>query len=270
MFKSFIEETLSRAGKIVMKSFGHIASVWTKGDQSNIVTEVDLKSEKFITDKIHKKFPSHNIIAEETGFQNRHSEYTWVIDPIDGTSNYAGGLSWFGVMMALLKNWQVVEAGIYLPFYKEVYYARKDYGSLLNNELIRVNQERKLKNVLVSYGIDYSEDTNKTKQEIRIVESLVARVRNLRMTNSVVDFCYVASGKLGAYINQASMIWDNAASYLLIKEAGGEMTDIDGKPLYFNVNKDNYKKNYTYIAAGKYLHSQLVKLVKEAKSVNVK
>lgn len=261
MFKNFIEEILIQAGKMVMKSFGQVSEVKTKKDQSNIVTEIDLKSEEYIVNNIRKKFSSHNIIAEETGFQGKHSSHTWIIDPIDGTSNYAVGIPWFGIMIALLKDWQPMETGIYLPFYKDMYYARKNYGSLLNNKPIRVSQERKLKDVLVSYGLDYSEDTDKTKREIKIIESLVTHVRNLRMTNSIVDFCYVASGKLGGYINQTSMIWDNAASYLLIKEAGGEMTDIEGKPLDLKVNKDNYERNYTYIAAGRYLYPKLLSLI---------
>lgn len=265
MFKNFIEKTLIQAGKIVMKEFGQISQVTAK-DQSNIVTEVDLKSEECITRRIRKKFPSHNIIAEETGFQDRHSEYTWIVDPIDGTSNYAAGIPCFGIVTSLLKNWQPIEAGIYLPFYEGMYYARKNHRSLLNNDPIRVTQEHNLKNVLVSYGLDYSEDISKTKQELKIIEFLVKNVRNLRMFNSVVDFCYVASGKLGAYINQASMIWDNAAPYLLIKEAGGEMTDIEGKPLDFEVIKANYKRNYTYIAASKHLHPKLLSLVTQAKS----
>jgi myo-inositol-1(or 4)-monophosphatase len=186
-----------------------------------------------------------------------------VIDPLDGTSNFAAGIPWFGVIICLLKNSVPVLSGCYLPVQNLLYLAEKEKGATCNNMRIMVSEETKLKNALVAYSLDYSEEKRKTEQETRLIGRLVNNIRNLRSTNSVVDFCYTADGKLGGCMNQTTKIWDIAGPVLLIEEAGGKATDINGNPFDFNLTDENYKRNFTIVASNEVLHRQLIQLTEE-------
>ncbi|MCK5372656.1 MAG: inositol monophosphatase, partial [Cyclobacteriaceae bacterium] len=230
----FLKNLLLSSGKILEQGFGSVSNYETKQDQSNIVTEYDLKSEDTITKLIRQNYPDHNILAEENGFINNGSEYCWVVDPLDGTSNYAAGVPWFGVLIALLKNNEPILSGAYLPINNELYYAVKDQGAYKNASKIHVSKESDLKNILCCYSLDFSTDLTKTEKEVRVIKKLVQNCRNLRSTNCLVDFCYVADGKFGAAINQTMKIWDIAAPMLILEEAGAKVTNIHGNRIAFD------------------------------------
>jgi myo-inositol-1(or 4)-monophosphatase len=261
--KSTIHRALQEAGKILLANFGKISNYAVKENQSNIVTQIDINSEKKIFEIITKRFPTHNLLGEETGFQNNNSEFTWVADPIDGTSNYTAGIPWFGIIICVLKNNIPFMTGCLLPFQKQLYFAEKGKGATLNEKKIRVSKEKKLKNVLLSYSLDYSDEPGKTERESIIIQNLVKNIRNLRATNCIVDFCYTADGKLGASVNQTTKIWDIAGPALLIEEAGGKVSDINDHSLNFSVNESNYNRNFEFVAANKSLHSQVIKLINQ-------
>lgn len=204
--KTTIHFALHEAGKILMDNFGKISNCAVKENQSSIVTQIDLNSEKKIFEIISNKFPEHNALDEETGFQNKNSEYIWVVDPIDGTSNYAAGIPWFGIIICVLKNFKPFMAGCYLPVQNQLYFAEKGKGATLNEQKIRVSKESNLKNVLMTYSLDYSDEPGETEKESKIIQRLVQNIRNLRATNCVIDFCYTADGKLGACVNQTTKI----------------------------------------------------------------
>lgn len=246
-----------------MAGFDKTIKTSRKENQSHIVTKVDFDSERTIINLIKKRFPNHNIVAEETGFYFQGSQYTWIIDPIDGTSNYVSHLPWFGTMIGVLKDWQPIKAGISLSFYKKIYYAEKGRGTFCNDKKIGVTKEKDLSDVLVGYSLDYSEEPRKTEKEVQIIRLLVKSVRNLRATNSVFDFCAVAEGQYGGFLIQTNGIWDVAAPYLIIKEAGGEFTDILGRDINFKSDKNNYLRNFTILTASKTLHPKLLKVVKK-------
>jgi myo-inositol-1(or 4)-monophosphatase len=258
MTYDFIKSLLFSVGEILKKGFGEISSVQTKHDQSNVVTEYDFQSERHITEIIQKTFPQHNILGEEHGAIMQKSEYTWIIDPLDGTSNFAAQIPWFGVLIALLKNNNPIMAGAYLPMSDELYFAENGHGAFKNDKQIHVSAERELKNLLCAYSLDFSEDLQKTKMEVEIMKNLVRHCRNLRSTNSLVDFCYVAEGKLGAAINQTMKIWDIAAPKLILEEAGAKVTDIAGKSFDFPPTKRSATENYTAIAASPEIHQQII------------
>lgn len=253
---------LQEAGKILMSAFGKSTRYEIKESQSSIVTQTDRDSENAIIRIIENAFPDHTIVAEESGFRGKRSEYAWIIDPLDGTSNFSTGIPWFGVLICILKNSEPLMAGVYLPFYDLLYFAEKGKGATRNGISISVSKEGNLKNVLLAYSLDYSADPSKTDRESRIISSLVKKIRNLRSTNSLVDFCYTADGRLGGCVNQTTGIWDIAAPCLIIKEAGGVVTDCEGGEIDFQVNEKNYQKNFTIACSNKTLHPEIMKIIK--------
>jgi myo-inositol-1(or 4)-monophosphatase len=257
-----IRRAFQEAGKILMNNFGKISDYEVKESQSSIVTKADIESEKKIIEIILENFPGHNTLGEETGFQNRNSDFTWVIDPLDGTSNFAAGLPWFGVIICVLKNSIPVIAGCFLPVQNEIYFAEKGKGATRDGKKIIVSAENNLKNILAAYSLDFSDEAGKTERETKVIGTLVKNIRNLRGTNCLMDFCYTADGKLGACINQSTKIWDIAGPGLLIEEAGGKVTDISGNQFDFSLNETNYNRNFTIVCSNKMLHPELIKLMK--------
>jgi len=259
--EKIIKKCLKEASTILMSKFGGVIEGELKENQSSIVTEMDLAAERKIEHIISTKYPNHSIVGEETGAVMTGSEYTWIIDPIDGTSNYAAGIPWFGTLLAVLQHDRPYAAGAYLPYYDLMYYAEIGKGATCNGKTIQVTQEHSLKNVLFSYATDFSDNREKTRYETDILSEVIQNVRNIRATNCLVDFCYVADGKLGGNINHSTKIWDIVAPYLIIKEAGGVMTELDGQDIEFDLTIDNYLRNYAVIACGRNFHESIVGIV---------
>ena len=253
--------TLKLAGEILHANFEKKQKIEIKENQCSIVTETDKLAESAIIKNIQKKYPNHNILSEEIGYIDKNSEYTWIIDPLDGTSNFAAGIPWFGILIAVLKNNEPILSGAYLPIQKELYFAEKGKGAFKNNKPISVSQEENLENVLFAYSLDYSENNEKTTQESKMIKNLVQNVRNIRATNSLLDFLYTAEGKFGGNINQTTKIWDIASPALIIEEAGGKVTDITGNKLNFTINNATINKNFTIIASNKLLHHKILKII---------
>ena len=261
--KDCIQHALKMAGEILMSYFGKISEYTVKESQSSIVTKADIESEKTIIEIILEKFPDHNTLGEEIGFRNRNSEFTWVIDPLDGTSNFAAGIPWFGVIICVLKNDIPFMAGCFLPVQNEIYFAEKGKGAFRNGEKIKVSSETELKNILAAYSLDYSDEPGKTEREAKVIQQIVSGIRNLRSTNCIIDFCYTADGKLGACMNQTTKIWDIAAPGLIIEEAGGKVTDIQGNHFDFSLNETNFDRNFTIVGSNKILHSELINILND-------
>ncbi len=259
--EKIVKKCLKEASTILMSKFGKEIEEELKENQSSIVTEMDVAAERKIEHIISTKYPNHSIIGEETGAVMTGSEYTWVIDPIDGTSNYAAGLPWFGTLLAVLQHDIPYAAGAYLPYYDLMYYAEIGKGATCNGETIQVTRERSLKNVLFSYATDYSVNLEKTKYETDLLFEVIQNVRNVRATNCLIDFCYVADGRFGGNINHSTKIWDIVAPYLIIKEAGGIMTELDGSDIEFDLNIDNYLRNYAVIACASHLFEPIMGMV---------
>ena len=189
--KNTLFEALEAAGKIQLKAFNEDNQIKIKESISNIVTPVDHASEKCIIDIIGQSFPGHNILSEEYGFINNASRYTWVVDPLDGTSNFAAGLPWFGVLIALFKGNEPFMGGAYLPVQNSLYFAEKKRGAFLNNQKIRVCNES-LENQLTAFSTDASNDERYLDKGLKIYHFLVNNSRNVRSTNSLIDFMYTA------------------------------------------------------------------------------
>jgi len=256
-----LKSALMTAGDIQLRHFDRPIETLEKESISSVVTHVDLESERQIIKIIQADFPSHNIISEECGFIDHKSDYTWIIDPIDGTSNYAAGIPWFGVLIALLEKQNPVLAGAYLPVQKSLYLAEAGKGSTLNGGSIHVS-ELDLKNTLFTFSTDYTDDQNYLNKGIDLYKFTVMNSRNVRTTNSLVDLMYVAEGKIGGCINLFNKVWDIAAPYLIISEAGGIVKSLTGQALLFEINQKTMYKNYSVMATTQKIYENFRYLLK--------
>lgn len=262
-FRIPILNALHRGGKVLLKYFGKVTNIKVKENLSSVVSEADLESDKIIIDLITREFPEHNIISEESGYNYKGSPVTWIVDPLDGTSNFVAGLPWFGVLIAVMKDHVPVAAGAFIPVGKHLYYAEHSVKTRLNDKIVHVADALVLSDALVAYSLDYSDNYNDTIKETGILAKLVNNARNIRSTNCLLDFCYTADGRIGAAVNYHEKIWDIAAPWLIVKQAGGVVTDTSGKELDFTVTLENYKKDFPVIASNGHLHDKLINLIRE-------
>ena len=230
---------------------GKITAQW-KLDQ-NIVTEVDRASERMIIEMIDARHPGCNIIGEEGGYQNRSSEITWVIDPLDGTSNYVKGLPWFGVLMTILHNGVPVQAVMYLPTSDTMYVAEDKKGVYRNGKPVSVSTEDDFSKTVCSCLTNDQWLTNRLDGKIGMIGS----------TNSLLDYCYTVDGRTGAfYFDQSSCsIWDIAPLPLMLKEAGGVLSDGNGKDIKLDLSIEACKVKYSVLGANENLHTQIMQLL---------
>lgn len=256
-----LESALKQSGEVLMHYFGKNLKSRIKESISSVLTEADLASERTILEILGSGPGPFNIISEETGYVDHGSDYTWVVDPLDGTSNFAAGIPWFGIIIALMHYKKPVLAAMYLPADNLLYIAESGKGAWKNGSPIHVTPSTDLKEHLVVYSFDYSPDPEKTKAEMELLARLSSNVRNIRSTNSLYDFCYLTDGRLGAAINQTTKIWDIAAPWLMVREAGGVVTDINGEDLQFDLSPGSFNQNYTIIATGAGIQKSLMQII---------
>jgi len=246
--KETLEEALKISGKILLQYFSKPLTQTVKESQSSIVTDADFASDKAIKELISGKFPGHNIISEETGFIDNDSEYTWIVDPLDGTSNFAAGIPWFGVLITILRDNRPELAGAYLPVSEILYIAERGKGAFRNGKLMQNLKEKDLRDSLFAFCVDYTDDTEFLNKGMDIYKYIIRNSRNIRATNCLLDFIYVAEGKFGGVLNLYTKIWDIAGLSLLIHETGGVMKNIDGKELEFKLSDNIADINFPVIA----------------------
>jgi myo-inositol-1(or 4)-monophosphatase len=261
-YQAFIISVLQEASTIAHNSFGKVVGTTKSEDNNQVLTQTDIEVGALIVSRVKERYPDYNIIDEEAGVIDNHSKFTWVIDPIDGTSNFANGVPTYGIMIGLLDAGVPIAGGIAIPFFKEVYVAIKGQGAFCNGKRIAVSKETKLLNALVAYGIDgHQENPQITKDEAALLGDIVLNIRNLRSSNSAFDQVLVARGQYGATLNRTSKIWDNVAQQIVIEEAGGVYTDFYGHPIDYSDPLNKVESNYTYCAASLVLHEQLMRLI---------
>jgi len=252
---------LKQSGEVLMQYFGKTLKSRMKESISSVLTEADLASEKILLEILGSGPGPYNIISEESGYVDHGSDYTWVVDPLDGTSNFAAGIPWFGIIIALMHHNEPVLAAMYLPADDHLYLAESGKGAWKKGKPIHVTPSTDLKEHLVVYSFDYCPDPEKTKSEMELLARLTSNVRNIRSTNSLYDFCYMTDGRLGAAINQTTKIWDIAAPWLIIREAGGVVTDIKGGAIHFDLSPESFNQNYTIVASGEGIHKSLMQII---------
>lgn len=259
--KKTLLECIYDAGSFLRSNFRHVRKSRRKENQSSIVSFADVAAENRIIAKIRSRFPGHNIVSEEKGCSFKSNDYTWVIDPLDGSSNFVAGLPWFGVQMALLHEHLPIMAAIYLPMDDILYFCERGNGVLRNGKRIRTTKQRQLSNVLLSFGLDSVRNPKVMRSRGELFVKLARAVRNLRATNSVVDFCYLLDGRIGGIVNMNTKIWDIMPLSLMLPEAQGRLGNLTGGDISFDLTKQNYNRNYEIIGASRVLFPKLATVV---------
>jgi len=224
---NFAIETAREAGQILLERFGRKINISKKGD-INLVTEADLASEKFIIEKIRSRYPKHAILAEESGEAIIEGDQTWkwVIDPLDGTTNYAHGYPCFCVTLALEHDGEIVVGVTFDPTREELFASERSGGATLNNKPIRVSETAELKDALLVTGFPY--DTRERENFARHFTGFTHKSRGIRRDGSAaIDMAYVACGRFDGFWEEGLHAWDVAAGVLLIEEAGGRVSYYD-------------------------------------------
>jgi len=224
----FARETALSAGRILMDGLKKKRTVRLKG-RVDLVTEIDIKAEKFITGEIARVFPSHAILAEESGENQKTDIHRWVIDPLDGTTNYAHGYPAFCVSMGYEVEGKIVAGVIYNPVLDELFYAVAGKGAFLNRKRIHVSTESVLSKSLLATGFPY--DIAETKiDNLDNFAVMYKESRGIRRAGSAaLDLCYVACGRFDGFWELKLHPWDTAAGHLFVTEAGGVVTDFNGQ-----------------------------------------
>jgi myo-inositol-1(or 4)-monophosphatase len=245
------------AGAIHKKFYGKTLHIQFKGKNSlNLVTQVDQLSEKKILSVLQKQFPTHDFLGEESGLQENNSAYTWIIDPLDGTTNFAHAYPFFCVSIALVQNGIPIVAVIYDALRDECFTAQKGKGAFLNGKPIRVSKISKLEKSLLCTGFAYM--VRETHYNLDNFAQFVLTSQGVRRDGSAaMNFAYVAAGRLDGFWERGIQAWDIAAGALLILEAGGKLTDITGDPF------DLFAQNA--LAANPKMHSILLKILTKGK-----
>lgn len=258
-YLTFMEQELKKAAETANGFFGKVSGTVKPGDSNQVLTDADVAIGEQLVAAVQATYPDHNVIDEEAGGIDKGSRYTWVIDPIEATSNFAAGLPQYGIMIGLLDGAVPIAGGIIAPAYGKLYLAEKGKGATCNGEPIRVTSEPNLLNVLVSYGIDgHQEDPDRTVNECRVLADIVLHCRNLRNTGcEALDPMYVAEGRFGGRVNTTSRIWDNVAPHIIAKEAGATWTNANGAPADYSNPMTKIDQNFTFCVAAPALHEQL-------------
>jgi myo-inositol-1(or 4)-monophosphatase len=227
---NFAIETARDAGQILLEKFGRKINISMKGD-INLVTEADLASEKLIIERIRSYYPKHAILAEESGdavLLDGVNTWKWIIDPLDGTTNFAHGYPCFCVTIALEHDGEIVLGVTFDPTRNELFAAEKGKGATLNNKPIRVSETEKLGNALIVTGFPYN---FKEKPDFtRHLTDFLFHSRGVRRDGSAaIDMAYVACGRFDGFWEEGLNPWDVAAGLLLIEEAGGQVSYYTGE-----------------------------------------
>jgi myo-inositol-1(or 4)-monophosphatase len=218
-----------RSGRILKHHFGRLTHVDKKG-AIDLVTAADLESEKTIIDTIREKFPDHTIIAEESGVAQRDGNTSWIIDPLDGTTNYVHGLAIFAVSIACAIDGRIVMGIVYNPLSGELFTALEGQGAKLSDHPIQATSTTQVSESLLVTGFPYVFENDSAALIKRFSNCLSAARGIRRMGSAALDLCYVACGRFDGFWEENLNPWDTAAGMLIAREAGGMVTDFNAKP----------------------------------------
>lgn len=250
-------DLVRRAGALQRDAFGGSFRIDKKG-AIDLVTEVDLAVERMFRERIAERHPGHDILGEELGgpADGGTSEYCWICDPIDGTTNFAHGLPFFCSTVALEVRGELEVGAVYDPIRDELFTARRGGGAYLNDRRLTVSSTDALIDSLLVTGFPYSVHTE-LDELVRMFGAFLSKSRAVRRLGSAaLDICYVAAGRMDGFWEQGLNAWDIAAGVLLVREAGGRITDLDGGPFDLRTGR--------IVASNGLLHDAMLDVIRSA------
>ncbi len=243
-----------KAGEILQSGVGTDLKIRHKG-RIDLVTKIDQLSEDFLVGEIKKRYPDHAIITEETGHHQGNVDHCWYIDPLDGTANYAHGIPIYCVSIAYVENQHAQLAVVLDPTRPECFSAERGKGAWLNGQPIQVSRITELVDGILETGFPYhTESWRNNLDNFSRFFYLAQSVR--RFGSAALDLCYVAAGRTDGYWQIESHAWDIAAGALLVQEAGGLVTNLDGGP-------DFLQEPYCVVAANPILHPKILAVINQ-------
>lgn len=246
-----------RAGRLIRRHFGRVHTFEQKGSAINPVTEIDRRAQALILETLQAAFPDYGILAEEDPQPPPQNSPYWVIDPLDGTTNFIHGYPMVAVSIALVREGEIVLGVVYDPIADELFVAEKGQGARLNGRPIQVSKTASLANSLLASGFPYyaweQNDDNTTEWR-----HFLKRVASLRSDGSAaLDLCYVACGRLDGYWELDLESWDMAAGSLIVQEAGGQVTDLSGDPFTLH--------GRSILVSNGHIHKEMLAILRQAR-----
>jgi myo-inositol-1(or 4)-monophosphatase len=253
-FRGVAVAAATRAGKLLLEERGKPRQITKKGEV-DLVTEMDRRAERLIVEMLRSAFPEHSILAEEETRVDGPTPYRWLIDPLDGTTNYAHGFPLFCVGIALEREGLPLLGVAYDPSREELFVAERGRGASLNGDPIRVSRSPSLNESLLATGFPYDIREN-ARNNLAEYAAFSLRCQGVRRLGSaVLDLSYVAAGRLDGFWELRLGPWDVAAGALMVEEAGGRVTDVEGGP--FSIDKPEI------VASNALIHEEMVELLRE-------
>ncbi|MFA6098818.1 MAG: inositol monophosphatase [Patescibacteria group bacterium] len=250
-----ITRAAQAGGRVLKKYFGRSLRLMPKSTPADFRTLADINSEKEIIRRLTRDFPKYNIFAEESGAREKGSDYTFLIDPLDGTNNFILGIPVFSVSISLIRLGEIVAAVVHNPITGQTFYAKKGRGAFLNGKKLNVKRVADIRKASIAYNSSYRLQAK--MMEGRVLKNVLAKKvkRILINWSPALDFCYLAQGKIEAIINNGCEIYDYSAGKLIAREAGALVTDLRGKP-----EKEDLNEKFL-ISNGTKLHKQILELI---------
>jgi myo-inositol-1(or 4)-monophosphatase len=229
MLKTTLLNAVQAGAAQLQHFFNGEFKISNKEGVNNLVTEADHASEKVIIETIKNYFPGHFILSEETGEIVMDSDYKWIIDPIDGTVNFANGIPLCCVSIGVEKAGKMILGAVYNPLMNEMFFAQTGFGASLNDKKIAVSSKTDvIKSCLVT-GFPYTY-LDMPNGPLQVFERLIRKgVPVRRLGSAAIDLCWVAAGRFDGFYEHNLHAWDSAAGFLIVQEAGGKVTDFSGK-----------------------------------------
>jgi myo-inositol-1(or 4)-monophosphatase len=248
------------AGALVTEFFRRPLEISYKSP-SNLVTEADRRSEALIVERLQKLFPEHAVVAEEGGGQRPESDYCWYVDPLDGTTNFAHGFPVFCISLGLAYREEVIAGVVYDPTRDELYTAEKGAGAFLNGQRLAVSKNASLSESLLATGFPPFDSNHDLNAQLFFRFTLLSHgIR--RPGSAALDLCYVAAGRFDGFWELKLNPWDKAAGSLLVREAGGRVSDLAGGPFKLSTGE--------VFASNNLIHDQMIPVFTEVLSQKVR
>ena len=257
--EKFLKNLIQEAGEILKEAFyKRNSQVSHKGD-IDLVTDTDLKLEKFITEQILNAYPKDAVIAEENRFKLKDAKRKWIIDPLDGTTNFVHRFPFVNISIGVEINGKMHYGAVFNPIFNELFFAEYNKGAYLNGRQIHVSQNTMLKDCIVATGFPYDR-WQRGDYYIKEFLAFTKTTQGVRRTGSAaIDLCYVAIGRFDGFFERKLKPWDMAAGSLIVSEAGGKITQFKGESWHYT--------NDTIVASNGLIHTKMIETLSKAHKV---